>query len=68
MAEGKAELHVYQREDHKWAWQLIGDNGHDIIATDGSQGYEHMPECAEMAEKIIGGGYDHAKRTVTRRL
>lgn len=57
-----AKLLVFQRTDCKWAWHLEADNG-DIIATDGSQGYENEKDCQAMADKIvINGGYKTAKR------
>jgi len=62
-----AERHLYERADGKWAWQLIGDNGSDIIATDGGQGYEKEGVARAMADKIISGAYSDAKKTITRR-
>lgn len=56
-----AELHVYQRTDHNWAWRLVADNG-DIIATDGGQGYEHEAEAEKMSEQVVSGHYRDAKR------
>lgn len=35
-----AQRVLYTRTDGKWAWGLKADNG-EIIAVDGSQGYEN---------------------------
>ena len=61
-----AERIVVERSDGKWGWQLVGDNGSDIIATDGSQGYENEGEARDMADKIIGGHYSEAKKLIKR--
>ena len=45
------KVEVYRREDAKFAWRLVADNG-DIVATDGGQGYENMSDCVEMARKL----------------
>jgi uncharacterized protein YegP (UPF0339 family) len=45
---------VYERSDGTWAWRLVADNG-DIIAVDGSQGYENKTDARSMADKIING-------------
>ena len=58
---------LIERADGKWGWQLIGDNGSDIIATDGGQGYESEVEARTMADKITGGHYAHAEKKVRRR-
>jgi len=47
-------------------WQLIGDNGSDIIAIDGGQGYQDEGEARDMADKIIGGHYATAKKLLKR--
>jgi len=52
-----SKLILTERKDMKWGWALVGDNGSDIIATDGGQGYENMREAQEMAEKVINGHY-----------
>ena len=54
---GGAEWHVFRRNDNKFAWHLIGDNGSDIIATDGSQGYDSAVKAAEQMKKIRSGHY-----------
>lgn len=52
---------VYQREDCKWAWRLRADND-QIIAVDGSQGYENEAAAREMADRIIGGEFAAAEK------
>lgn len=61
-----AERNIYERPDGKWGWRLKADNG-NVIATDGNQGYESETTCRSMADKIIGGHYKDAKKTITRR-
>lgn len=56
-----AKRRVYEREDGKWGWQLVSDNN-NIIATDGSQGYENEQDARSMADKIIGGDYAGAQK------
>lgn len=53
---------VYERPDGTWGWRLFGDNGKDVIATDGNQGYEKEAEARAMADKIINGHYSDADR------
>jgi len=60
-----ATRHLYQRADCKWAWHLKADNG-AIVATDGSQGYENEGDAREMADRVIGGHYSNAKKTIER--
>lgn len=57
-----AQRIVYERPDGKWGWQLIGDNGSDIIATDGNQGYSSEARAREMADKITSGHYKDAQK------
>lgn len=52
-----ARLVIIERSDKKWGWSLWGDNGVDVIATDGSQGYENKAEAKQMAFKVISGHY-----------
>jgi len=52
-----ARLVAVQRADEKWGWKLYGDNGSDIIATDGNQGYENVTDALEMATRVISGHY-----------
>jgi hypothetical protein len=53
---------VFQRTDCKWGWKLVGDNDSDVIATDGSQGYENEADARAMADKVISGHYVEAER------
>ncbi|HRE00417.1 MAG TPA: YegP family protein [Ilumatobacteraceae bacterium] len=66
MASG-AKLLVYQRADKKWAWQLKAANG-NVIATDGSQGYENVADCRNMATKIVLDGVYHDAEIVDGRV
>jgi uncharacterized protein YegP (UPF0339 family) len=56
---------VYVRDDGRWAWQLTADNG-QVIATDGSQGYENEDDARTMADRIIGGEFSDAEKKVRR--
>ncbi len=56
---------LYQREDEKWAWRLVADNGR-IIATDGGQGYEDEDDARDMADRIIGGEFKDAERVIIK--
>jgi uncharacterized protein YegP (UPF0339 family) len=49
---------LYKRKDGKWAWHL--QVGSDIVATDGSQGYESEDDARTMADRVIGGYYKDA--------
>lgn len=58
-----AKLHCYKRADKKWAWRLTADNN-EIVAVDGSQGYDNYADCQAMADKVvINGGFKNASRT-----
>ena len=50
------EFEVYRREDGKWAWRLKAAN-HEIIATDGGQGYENEDECRRVGASVVVGLY-----------
>lgn len=52
---GKGE--VYQRNDKKWAFRVKAANG-EIIATDGSQGYNEKASAKATLEKLMRGDYD----------
>lgn len=54
-------LIITTRKDKTWGWVLFGDNGSDIIATDGNQGYENKSEAEAMGKKVISGFYKDAK-------
>ncbi|MGI0521797.1 YegP family protein [Microbacterium maritypicum] len=60
-----AERNIYKRADGNWAWRLKADNG-QIIATDGGQGYESEDTCRTMADRVVGGYYSDAKKTITK--
>ena len=55
---------LYKRSDGKWAWHL--QSGSDIIATDGSQGYEKEDDARTMADRVIGGYYKDAEKKINR--
>ncbi|MGE0306776.1 MAG: DUF1508 domain-containing protein [Acidimicrobiia bacterium] len=52
---------VYQRDDGLWAWRLTSDNN-EIIAVDGSQGYENEADARSIADRIIGGEFKDADK------
>jgi uncharacterized protein YegP (UPF0339 family) len=56
---------LYTRQDGKWAWRLVADNG-TIIATDGGQGYEDEDDARDMADRIIGGEFKNAEKLIIR--
>lgn len=60
----KAMRVLYTRSDGKWAWRL--KVGGDVIAVDGSQGYENEKDCREMADRIVGGYYADADKRIIR--
>ena len=47
---------LYQRRDKKWAFRVKARNG-QIVATDGSQGYESKTSARSTLTKLIAGGY-----------
>lgn len=56
---------LYTRQDGKWAWRLVADNG-KIIATDGGQGYEDEDDARDMADRIIGGEFKNAEKLIIK--
>jgi len=48
-------IDFYTREDGKWAWRAKSSN-HQIIATDGGQGYENRADCMDAATLVTGLG------------
>jgi uncharacterized protein YegP (UPF0339 family) len=56
---------LYVRDDGKWAWRLVADNG-KIIATDGGQGYENEDDARSMADRIIAGEFKDANKRIIR--
>ncbi|MGK9222265.1 MULTISPECIES: YegP family protein [unclassified Microbacterium] len=57
---------LVQRVDGKWGWRLEADNG-QIIATDGSQGYENENDARTMADRVVSGYYSAAEKRIQRR-
>jgi uncharacterized protein YegP (UPF0339 family) len=58
-----AQRVLYRREDGKWAWRLVANNGR-VIATDGSQGYNNESEARDMADRIIRGDFKNAEKRI----
>ena len=56
------KLEIYRRADDKWTWRLVAGNG-EIIAVDGSQGYENENDARTMAKMVVRG--DFAASVVT---
>lgn len=48
-------LDFYTRKDGKWAWRAKTRN-HEIIATDGGQGYENKQDAMDAATLVTGVG------------
>lgn len=57
---------LYRRSDGRWAWHLKADNG-EIIATDGSQGYENEADARRMADAVIQGEFKDAEKRISRK-
>ncbi|MBT1610648.1 MULTISPECIES: YegP family protein [Curtobacterium] len=60
-----AQRILIERSDGKWGWQLKANNG-QIVATDGSQGYENESDAREMADRVIGGEFAGAEKRIRR--
>ena len=60
----KAVRLLYKRVDGKWAWNLTVSG--NIVATDGSQGYENEDDAREMSNRIINGEFSDAERTIRK--
>jgi hypothetical protein len=56
---------LYTRADGKWTWRLEADND-GILAADGGSGYEKEADARLMADRIIGGEFSDAHRTIVR--
>lgn len=56
---------LYTRNDGRWAWRLEAEDGR-IIAADGGLGYDNESDARDMAEKIIGGHFKDAKKTIIK--
>ena len=63
-SNSSAERNLYVRTDGRWGWRLKV-NG-QIVATDGNQGYENADDARTMADRIISGEFEGAKKTITR--
>lgn len=61
-----ARLVTVERSNGKWGWELIGDNGSDIIASDANQFYEDEDEALKMGTKVTSGHYKDAQKTIRR--
>lgn len=53
---------LYKRADNKWAWRLVV-NG-NIVAVDGSQGYENEGDARKMADRITSGEFKDAEKRI----
>ena len=51
-----AKGELYQRKDGKWAFRVKAANG-QIVATDGSQGYESKSSAKATLKKLLAGSY-----------
>ncbi|TKR27146.1 DUF1508 domain-containing protein [Cellulomonas hominis] len=60
-----AQRVLYERPDGRWGWRLKADNG-QVIATDGTQGYENEQDARSMADRIIGGEFAYADKKISR--
>lgn len=59
-----AERILYKRTDGKWAWRLKVRG--EIVATDGSQGYDHEADARSMADRIISGEFKDAEKKISK--
>lgn len=48
---------VYKRADNKYAFRVRAGN-HEVVATDGGQGYDHKVDAKSTLEKLMGGDYN----------
>jgi uncharacterized protein YegP (UPF0339 family) len=48
---------IYKRSDGRWAFRVKASNG-QIVATDGSQGYEEKDSAESTLQKLMSGEYD----------
>ena len=51
---------LYTRKDGKWAFRVRAGNG-QIVATDGSQGYESKTSARSTLTKLLAGGYSQSE-------
>jgi hypothetical protein len=61
-----AERLLFTRTDGRWTWHLTGENDLDVIATDGTQGYESEDDARDAADRVINGHYKDADRKIRR--
>ncbi len=52
---GKGE--IYKRADGKYGFRVKASNG-QIVATDGSQGYNDKADAKSTLQKLLAGEYD----------
>lgn len=62
--DASVERNLYARPDGTWGWRLKV-NGL-VVATDGGQGYEDEADCRKIADRILGGEFANANKTITR--
>jgi len=48
---------VYQRSDGKYAFRVKAGN-HEVVATDGGQGYDNAAAAKSTLQKLMSGDYD----------
>ena len=48
---------TYKRADGKYAFRVKAGN-HEVVATDGGQGYDHEADAKSTLEKLISGAYN----------
>lgn len=48
---------IYKRTDGKYAFRVRAGNN-EVVATDGSQGYDHAADAKSTLQKLMGGNYD----------
>ena len=52
----KNTFEPFKREDGKWGWRLIAQNG-NIVAGDAGQGYENEQDAIDVGLKVVQGGF-----------
>jgi uncharacterized protein YegP (UPF0339 family) len=55
---------LYKRVDGKWAWRLVVSG--NVVAVDGSQGYENKSDARKMADRIIAGEFKDAEKRIAK--
>ena len=48
---------IYKRSDGKYAFRVKASNG-QVVATDGSQGYDSKSSARSTLERLLHGDYD----------